>query len=172
MTTWKKAVLRPLYAIACSDFGLRTSAPKTLLTAVVVTIMLSGVDGQAYASLPPYVVSDDRGGSIVERLREIDRLRASGQSIEIRGALCYSTCTMFLGLAQTCISPNTMFGFHGPSRSGVRLKADEFEHYSQLIARHYPKPLRDWFMRKGRKRIKGVHRIKGSEIIRMGVRGC
>jgi len=79
---------------------------------------------------------------------------------------------MFLGLPQTCISAKTVFGFHGPSRSGTRLPPEEFDRYSRVISQDYPTPLRNWFMKKGRKRIDGVHRIKGTEIIRMGVKEC
>ncbi|PCJ04786.1 MAG: hypothetical protein COB16_17480 [Rhodobacteraceae bacterium] len=172
MTTWKKTVLRSRYTIACNKFERAKSIGKTLLAALAVTIGLSGINGQAFASLQPYVVHNDRGGFVRDRLREIRNLRASGQPVEIRGAVCYSTCTMLLGLPQTCISPKTVFGFHGPSRSGRRLPPEDFEYYSQVIAQYYPKPLKDWYMKKGRKRINGLHRIKGTEIIRMGARAC
>jgi len=172
MTMWKEAVLRRRDTIACNKFKWAKSAGKVLLTAMAVTIGLSGISSQAYASLQPYVVRNDRGGFVKDRLIEMRNLRSSGQPVEIRGAVCYSTCTMLLGLPQTCISPNTVFGFHGPSRSGQRLAPEKFEYYSQVIAQYYPAPLKDWYLKKGRKRINGVHRIKGAEIIRMGARAC
>lgn len=172
MTPLNKAVLRLRYAFACNIFERIKTANKNVLTALIVMLPASGIGGQAFASLQPYVIGSDRGGFIRERQLEIRRLQASGQPVEIRGALCYSTCTMLLGLPQTCVSPNTEFGFHGPSRSGTRLGAAEFEYYSQLIAQYYPSQLKDWFLKKGRNRINGVHRIKGSEIIRMGIKKC
>ncbi|WP_167683438.1 hypothetical protein [Parasedimentitalea denitrificans] len=172
MTTLKKAVLRPLSTIACRLFDLPKPSTSPLRGALIVCLGLAISSGQVHASVRPYIIRDDRGGFLRDRQLEIMSLQASGQPIEIRGSVCYSTCTMFLGLPQTCISARTVFGFHGPSRSGVRLAPDEFDRYSHMISKDYPKPLRDWFMKKGRKRIDGVHRIKGTEIIRMGVREC
>ncbi|WP_127749880.1 hypothetical protein [Parasedimentitalea marina] len=172
MTTWKKAVLRPRFTVACNNLERLKSTGKSILSAFVITIGLLGMSSQAYASLQPYVVGNDRGGFIRDRLIEMRNLRASGQPVEIRGAVCYSTCTMLLGLPQTCISPNTVFGFHGPSKNGRKMAPDRYEYYSQVIAQYYPAPLKDWYLKKGRKRINGVHRIKGAEIIRMGARAC
>lgn len=171
MTTFKKAVLRPLYTVAYRYFDLAIPSRGIMRAALIMGIGAIG-SGQAHASLRPYVIGSDRGGFLRDRQLEIRRIQASGQPIEIRGAICYSTCTMFLGLPQTCISAETVFGFHGPSRSGTRLPTEDFDRYSRLISQDYPKPLRDWFMKKGRKRINGVHRIKGTEIIRMGVKEC
>lgn len=171
MTSLKKVVLRSLSRIAnCIFFPANLTG--RISPVITFGIGLSVIAGQAQASLSPYVVYNDRGGFIRDRQLEIRRIRATGQPIEIRGAVCYSTCTMFLGLPQTCVSPHTEFGFHGPSRSGQRLRPAEFERYSRLIADYYPKPLKEWFMKKGRNRIKGVHRIKGIEIIRLGVKKC
>jgi len=166
------AVLRPLYTVAYRFFKLVNFSGTPFRGALIASLGLSTGGDQAQASLQPYVIHNDRGGFLRDRQLEIRRLQASGQLIEIRGAVCYSTCTMFLGLPQTCISARTVFGFHGPSRSGVRLPRDEFDRYSRLISQDYPKPLQDWFMKKGRARIDGVHRIKGTEIIRMGVKEC
>lgn len=172
MTIWEAAILHHWKTVVCRIFERVKTNGKTILAALAVAIGLAGLSGQAYAGPHPYVVHNDRGGSVKDRLREMRDLRASGQPVEIRGTVCFSTCTMLLGLPQTCISPKTVFGFHGPSRDGRRLKAQEFEYYSQVISQYYPDELKDWYMKNGRKRFFGVHRIKGSEIIRMGIRGC
>lgn len=171
MATPVTTLLQPLHNTACKSFNRAMTTSKTLLVALLVACGLSWANGHAYAD-QPIVVEDDFGGSVQERMRDIEKLLTSAQSVEIRGANCFSSCTMLLGLAQTCISPATVFGFHGPSRNGERMKEDEFEKYSRLIASYYPKPLRDWYMRKGRHRIKGIHRISGARIIRMGVKAC
>ena len=49
----------------------------------------------------PLVVLNDRGGLLKTRLRQIKSLRAQGRPIEIRGGICYSTCTMLMGLPNT-----------------------------------------------------------------------
>jgi hypothetical protein len=149
------ALTRTLVATAAITMGLFTSA-ETAFAA-----------GQA-----PYVVGNDRGGFVRDRLIELRNLRSSGRPVEIRGRVCYSTCTMLLGLPNTCISPNTTFGFHGPSKSGRRLSPEKFDFYSRIIAANYPQQLNSWYMQTGRKRINSIYKIKGSQIIQMGVRAC
>ena len=121
---------------------------------------------------PAYVVGNDRGGFIYDRLVELKNLRASGRRVEIRGNICYSTCTMLLGLPETCISPKTTFGFHGPTKSGKRLDPKQFEYFSRVISQYYPAPLQSWYMETGRNRLRGMHRIRGAAIIRMGIDAC
>lgn len=150
---------------------------RTLLHPVAKTARILGV---ALLPLLPvtvqaqqsYVVGSDRGGYLHDRLVELGNLQRNNVRVEIRGRVCYSTCTMFLGLPGACVDPNTTFGFHGPSRSGRRMAQADFDYFSQVMANYYPKPLSDWFMAEGRNRISGIYKIKGSEIIRMGVPAC
>lgn len=151
---------------------LRTGSKSALAALAVAAMIFSGSNMTAAAGQSAYVVQNDRGGFIRDRLVELRNLRSSGRRVEIRGQICYSTCTMLLGLPNTCISPNTQFGFHGPSRNGRRLDADRFDYYSRVIAQYYPGQLNDWYMKTGRTRIDGVHHIKGSDIIQMGVKAC
>lgn len=120
----------------------------------------------------PLVIGNDRGGMILDRLRQLRALRESGRAVEIRGRVCFSTCTMLLGLPQTCISPRTTFGFHGPTRAGKRLPPEDFDYVSRVIAHYYPADLKAWYLAEGRHRMMPVHRIKGREIIQMGIRAC
>ena len=120
----------------------------------------------------PLVVTNDRGGLLRKRLREISQLRKQSRPVEIRGAVCFSTCTMFLGLQNTCISPNTTFGFHGPSSFGRALDPVTFNRASEIIASHYPAQLEQWYMEKGRFKIRSIYRIKGRNLIDMGIRAC
>lgn len=121
---------------------------------------------------PPLIVGNDYGGSVRDRLIELRDLRATGQRVEIRGRHCYSTCTMLLSLPNACISPRTRFGFHGPSRSGRHLSPEDFEFFSQLIARHYPQKLQDWYLQTGRNRIQGLYKLSGRTLIKLGAKAC
>jgi len=121
---------------------------------------------------PLLVVGNDRGGFLHDRLIELENLQRNNVLVEIRGRVCFSTCTMFLGLPGTCVSATTVFGFHGPSRGGRRLAQEDFEYFSQVMADHYPDPLKSWFMKTGRTRIKGVFKIKGAALIEMGIPEC
>ena len=168
----EQAALRPQISVAWRNAGIKGLFFKVVLLAAM-SLAGPGTAQAADASRAgAYVVNNDRGGFIRNRLIELRNLRASGRRVEIRGNICYSTCTMLLGLPQTCISPDTTFGFHGPSKMGLRLKPKQFEYFSQVIAQYYPAPLQSWYMSTGRNRINGVHRIRGSEIIRMGIRAC
>ena len=118
------------------------------------------------------VIGNDRGGLLRTRLEQIEELRARNIAIEIRGRICYSTCTLFLGLEQTCVNPNTIFGFHGPSSYGRALQPSVFEQASRIIANHYPPALRQWYLQSGRYKINSIYRIRGEQMIRLGVPQC
>ena len=119
-----------------------------------------------------YVVKNDRGGVVGTRAAEIRRLKRKGKRVEIRGSICLSSCTMFLGAGNVCVSPETRFRFHSPSYYGRPLSRENFDYWSGVIAAHYPVPLRRWFMREGRHRHNGYFTISGAEIIRLGVAQC
>ncbi len=79
---------------------------------------------------------------------------------------------MFLGLPQMCVSPDTIFGFHGPSSYGQPLDPEVFERASNIIADHYPDVLKDWYMTTARHSLTGLYRVSGKELIRLGVAAC
>ncbi|WP_348540301.1 hypothetical protein [Ruegeria sp. R14_0] len=149
--------------------SLGIARPLVVAAAFLAIAVASPGTAQAQS---PMVVGSDRGGYLHDRLIELENLQRHGIQVEIRGRVCYSTCTMFLGLPGTCVDPNTTFGFHGPSRSGRRLAQADFDYFSEVMASYYPEPLRTWFMDKGRNRINGVYKIKGTELIRLGIPAC
>lgn len=126
----------------------------------------------ASAQAGVHIVGNDRGGIVSNRAAEIRRLKSSGQRVEIRGQICLSSCTMYLGAGDVCVSPDTRFGFHGPSYYGRPLAPQYFDYWSDVIAAHYPDPVRDWFMSTGRYRQNGYYTILGAELIRLGVEAC
>ncbi|MEM6587038.1 MAG: hypothetical protein AAF641_01220 [Pseudomonadota bacterium] len=128
---------------------------------------------EAFFTSEPYIVGNDHGGSVQQRLKDVAALRASGRSVEIRGLVCHSSCTMLLGLEQVCVQPHTRFGFHGPSRNGAPLKMTEFEAVSQIIAAQYPPVLRQWYLDVARHSLDRLHVLSGAELIARGVaRDC
>ncbi len=118
------------------------------------------------------VVGDDRGGALLDRVIEISTLQAVGTRVEIRGRVCYSSCTMFLGAGDVCVDPATEFGFHGPSGREGALDPQAFEQWSAIMARHYIPPLRRWFLEQARHERGSVLRLQGAELIRLGYRRC
>lgn len=148
---------------------------QTLVALIVMIGLLlspSWATAQVYSQLKPLVIRNDRGGLLDTRLRQLHTLRESGRPVMITGRVCYSTCTMLIGLPQTCVSPKTTFGFHGPSSYGRRLSPDRFEWASNVIAHYYPPALKQWYLAEGRHKIIGLHRISGAQLIAMGVKQC
>jgi len=128
---------------------------------------------QAHAGHKPLIIiRNDKGGIVQKRIAEIANLREIGARVEIRGAECLSACTIYLALPDTCVSHRTSLGFHGPSYFGAALSPERFDYWSRKIAAHYPEPLRNWYMRKGRTRITGYFHLKGADLARLGVRLC
>ena len=156
---------RPLTGLVRACRSLLALAPISL--ALVPTLLASPALAQQ-----TLVVGNDRGGYVAQRAQEIRDLDTRNTRIEIRGAICYSSCTMYLGARDVCVTPTTRFGFHGPSRFGRPLPQSQFEHFSNVMARHYTPPLRSWFMSEARYSITTPTEISGAELIRIGYRSC
>lgn len=118
------------------------------------------------------VVQNDRGGVVGRRAEEINEIRSSRDRVEIRGQVCLSSCTMYLGAGNVCVDPDTKFGFHGPSYFGKPLPPEQFDYWSKVIASFYPSKLQDWYMEEGRFKSQGYFTLKGSQLIEMGVPEC
>ncbi|MEM8654391.1 MAG: hypothetical protein AAGF36_06570 [Pseudomonadota bacterium] len=165
------------------EFGFTGVVRRLWMCAVVLALVVTSAAGsaaenagggatQVALSSQPIVVRNDRGGLLRARLYELQDLRRAGRAVEIRGAVCLSTCTLYLGLDDVCVAPGTTFGFHGPSSYGRALDPATFNRASEIIADHYPAALRDWYMETGRFKIRTMYRIKGAQLIRLGVRAC
>ncbi|MGH1356995.1 MAG: hypothetical protein ACRBBS_18245 [Thalassovita sp.] len=162
-STTSKPIPRIQTAIALARF---------VLIAATVSLLF-GVPPQAIAiDSPAYVVMNDHGGDVETRIKEIKFVANHYSRIEIKGGVCLSSCTMFLGLPQTCINPKTKFGFHGPTDSGRPLTNERFDYWSAQIAAHYPANLERWYMSKARYLLKGYYCLTGAQLIKMGVRRC
>ena len=113
-------------------------------------------------------ITHDMGGSVSARLKQMQTL----SGVRIEGA-CYSSCTMLLGLPDTCVTRSARLGFHGPStRSGIPLPHSEWERVSRVMAEQYPPMLRLWFLTTGRNVTGQVIIKRGAELFRMGVKEC
>ena len=156
-----------------ADFRRMTGVVVRLLTCLVGLAVTVGPVGPAIAQQQGLVVvGNDRGGRIGVRADEVDRINAIGSRVEIRGQICYSSCTMYLGADDLCINPTTSFGFHGPSDWGRPLSADSFDRWSHVMARYYNEPLREWFMTDGRYQQSSITQISGAQLIRLGYAPC
>jgi hypothetical protein len=137
--------------------------------AAVVGCLLFGTSAVGQQVL---VVGNDMGGIVRTRAVEVQQINATGTRVEIRGDICLSSCTMYLGAGNVCVSPETDFGFHGPSFFGADLPPRDFEYWSLVMASHYNAPLREWFMREARFRQLTHYTVTGQELIRIGYPAC
>ena len=119
-----------------------------------------------------YVVGSNVGGRLAVRATQVIAFRSSGQRVRITGSVCLSSCTMYLGAGNVCISPKTIFGFHGPSNYGAPLSQANFEYWSDVMASFYTPTLRDWYMQTARKSTSKMLRISGAQLIKMGYEQC
>ncbi|WP_273521663.1 hypothetical protein [Rhodosalinus sediminis] len=151
--------------------SVRSLAARAAACALAGALWFVPIDSHAQGTV--VVVRNDRGGLLAERMREVARLRAQDARVEIRGRVCLSSCTMFLGVENVCVEPDVTFGFHGPTSYGRPLAPERFEAWSRIMAAHYPdERLRDWFLETGRHRIRGYYRVSGEQLIRMGMPRC
>jgi hypothetical protein len=150
---------------------------RGMLSAVRLTFTLTlalalSTTPQTVAAKQIIVIGNDRGGLIGARARILDSINTARAQVEIRGGICYSACTMYLGAENVCVSPATVFGFHGPSRGGRALPVSEFEHWSNVMANYYPDGLRQWFMQTARYSGSSVMQVSGAALIKAGYASC
>ncbi len=110
---------------------------KTLLAAAFISALMI-LPTQAKT------VTADGGGYVIKYALEVNRLRRSGEPVRIAGP-CYSACTLYLSLANICVTPRAKFGFHLPSgstASGNRIARN-------YMMRAYPDWVKVWQARNG-----------------------
>jgi len=145
----------------------------------LLLVLASGLFPGAAAQASPdgknsvIIVSNDPGGSVSARAKFIRDVKRSNTPVRITGWKCHSSCTMLAFLPQTCIDPNTVFGFHGPFINSRKMTEKEFEDWSRFMAQYYPPDFRRWFLQKARYAKKyELLRVTGHELIRFGAKPC
>jgi len=127
------------------------------------------------ASAGTVIIGDDPGGRVKDRVVQVQRLTEADAHVEIRGDYCNSACTMLLAVPGVCASPDTVFGFHGPTSSlpGIPLPQKEFERWSNVMADHYPPHVAAWFLREARYELRGLLRVSATTLIKdHGLKEC
>jgi len=82
-------------------------------------------------------IIDDSGGNIHDYVSFIE---ANKFAIRVEGT-CKSSCTMFLTAKRICVSPDAIFGFHGPSSDEHGEDAAYMQGLVDKIAAHQPEPI-------------------------------
>ena len=87
-----------------------------IIAATVGYMTTADAKGELYPKLVKpsvKIVDHDGGGRVDQRIAEIDKLRAAGTQVRIRGN-CWSACTLYLALESTCVYPSASLHFHAP----------------------------------------------------------
>ena len=171
---WNKAPTKSgMRAVSPKPQGPLRSFAKSCIVAGSLALVVAAPSAQASnTTANVMVVGNDYGGVLVQRLANLQALRLRGTTVEIRGDICASACTLYLGLENTCILPQTRFGFHGPSSHGKPLPRADYERLSQVVAAQYPSVLRDWYVTSGRLTLRRMQYISGRTLIDLGLRQC
>ena len=164
-----EAAAMPLNSLSNSIKRLVTAALSAL--AMIAFVPTAAMPQQGLAR-PPLVIQNDVGGGLRARIVAVEQLRQTERPVQIVGNICYSTCTLYIGLDDACVAAETEFGFHGPSANGNPLDPATFERASRLIAAYYPEPIRNWYLTTARHEINALFKVKGEVLINLGIPAC
>ncbi len=119
-------------------------------------------------------IGNDPGGRIMDRMVQIEIANRTDVQFRIIGDYCNSSCTMLLGADDVCVSPETVFGFHGPRRlDRKQMATDEFDRKSVTLSSYYPGPVSTWFMTKARYAGPDeLYFVSGEYLIGLGIKEC
>lgn len=94
----------------------------------------------------PENVRIDPGGSVADRMQQIERIERSGHQFRIDG-MCISACTMYLGLRNVCVAPRTVLGFHSSYvQQGFTPVPSKYG--NAVLLSYYPEKIRKWVVEK------------------------
>ena len=169
-------IIAALFAIAILAIVALALFPRLNVWQFVIASAIVSISVliAAVASASPINITRDNGGHIQLYVDQVAAYRAAGREVRITGR-CDSSCTMYLALPTTCLSRRAVLGFHGPSSQlyGISLPPAQFDHWSRVMADHYPPALRPWFMNTARFETMGLIRVRGGELINnFGVKEC
>jgi len=124
-------------------------------------------------SSPSYgkVVTYDVGGEVDKYISMATSLEKSGEVVVISGT-CLSACTLLLASSTTCVTKDSVLGFHGPStRVGLPLPKTIYDRTVRMMASQYPPALAEWFL-KGPAKTTDIHYLSGEQAAFYGVTIC
>lgn len=112
---------------------------KFLLAALALTATQASADevfkdSDWVIDTPAVLTIRSDGGGDIHDYAELVATMGSKQ-VRIEG-VCKSSCTMFLGMENVCVSPTAFFGFHGPSSNNESIR--HLMDLVQKISDHHP----------------------------------
>ena len=113
----------------------------------------------------------DPGGSITERMQQIERIERSGVRFVIDG-LCASACTMYLGMKNACVAPRTILGFHTASVQGPLGIRTPSKFGNSILMSYYPPRIREWVKEKKALEQDELTAMTAEEAWELGIERC
>lgn len=119
------------------------------------------------------LVGNHKGGYLYGIIADVKDINALSLPVRITGNYCLSSCTLFLGAHQVCVSQTTRFGFHKPGNYvGMKhLPPKIVWRAIRHVAEYYNAPLSAWW-RSTASKSSTLTYLSGSELIRMGYKPC
>ncbi len=93
-------------------------------------------------------ITNDGGGNVVQFATKYAAMRAAGDTIRIDG-WCASSCTMSLGLVDTCVTPKAVLGFHSAYTPFLYFWHIRNQPATDYLWSTYPGPVQDWITQHG-----------------------
>jgi hypothetical protein len=124
------------------------------------------------------VDSDDKGGIPDAYYGRMQRARATGELIRIGPVACDSSCTLYLGARNVCVSPEAVFGFHAvwTGWQGNPVGSFNNQRWTALFADAYKPRLRELFLSHVREywhvSPQPLMKLTGSQLSHYGYRLC
>ena len=119
---------------------------RRIVTAILTCLACAG------PALADVRIESSPGGEATSFLRYFERLRDSGERVEIDGP-CFSACTLVLDVvprSRICVTRRAVLGFHAArlvdQRTGEEFAAPEA---TRVVDQAYPRAIRAWIQRHG-----------------------
>lgn len=143
---------------------------RSLGLAGMMTLVLSSTSANAFD-----VTSPDLGGRVEPYAARLAIAAARGEPIRIGPTECDSSCTLYLASPRSCVSANSVFGFHAPWFGSPDAGVVD-QRMTALFAHSYKPALRRIFLahvrRTGYAAPGPMLRITGRQLAALGYRLC
>ena len=119
------------------------------------------------------IVGNHPGGYLYGTIADVEDINTLSLPVRITGDFCVSSCTLFLGADDVCISRTTRFGFHKPGNYvGLgQISSKVAWRATYRVAEYFNPSLSAWWLRTGSK-SSSLKYLTGLELIRMGYNEC
>ncbi|PZO67091.1 MAG: hypothetical protein DI498_04975 [Paracoccus denitrificans] len=110
----------------------------------------------------PIVISNNKGGNVLQMVAHRSELEASGRPVRIEGK-CNSACTILTTLPNACLAPTATIGFHAPRLPNTQIIPPIVD---EIMAQYYRNGVKDRWQSTWRTSLK-IQSISAQEYVRL-----